>query len=75
MTTLEPPGLACDVADCLRCIEAEYRNWPGLRLTRAQIQRLFGLDPYVCGLVIDSLVATHVLHRTAAGHYVRCGLE
>jgi hypothetical protein len=75
MITLELPGAAVDVADVLKRIEAEYHEWPGLRLTQAQLQRLFRLEPSLCSLVVDSLVATGVLHRTAVGHYVGRGTE
>ena len=75
MVALEPLNVTPDVADCLKRIEAEYRAWPGLRLTRPQIQRLWGLDSSTCGVVIDALVASRVLHRTVAGHYVAYGTD
>jgi hypothetical protein len=36
---------------------------PGLRLTVAQAQRLFGLDAATCEQVIDALVNAAFLHR------------
>ena len=75
MVTVEPRTVTPDVAACLKRIEAEYRDWPALRLTRAQIQRLWGLEPSMSRVVIDTLVATHVLHCTVAGHYVAYGTD
>jgi len=45
-------------------IEAEYREMPGLRLTREQVKRLWGLDDEVCNAVIEVLLARHVLINT-----------
>jgi hypothetical protein len=65
---LEPPSL--EWADWFDRIQAEYREMPGLNLTRAQMQRLWGLDADICQELIDSLVAAQVLRRTVDGHYV-----
>ena len=54
-----------------RCrVEAEYRELPGLNLTRAQMRRLWGLGPEACDTIIDSLVAAQVLRQAADGSYV-----
>ena len=44
---------------------------PGLQLTPAQAQRLFGLDPAACRHAIDSLVAAAFLRWTASGTIVQ----
>jgi hypothetical protein len=54
----------------LHRIRAEYREMPGLNLTRAQMQRLWGLAPAVCNEMVDSLVAAQVLRQTPDGTYV-----
>jgi hypothetical protein len=58
------------VGDLLRLIQAEYREMPCLRLTKPQMQRLWGLEHFVCDAVVDALVAAQVLRLTASGHYI-----
>jgi hypothetical protein len=61
-------------ADRLRqVIQAEYRESPGLSLTRQQFQRLWALDPCVCDVLIDALLRDHILRRTDTGTYVTYG--
>ena len=50
--------------------QAEYREMPGLNLTKLQMQRLWGLESFVCDALIDALVAARVLRRTVSGTYV-----
>jgi hypothetical protein len=52
-------------------IMAEYREMPGLSLTRTQAQRLWHLDEHTCRMVLTRLVATGFLRLTAKGHYTR----
>lgn len=54
-------------------IQGEFREMPGLQLTLAQAQRLFGLEPAACQRVIDALVESSFLRRTASGTIVRAG--
>jgi len=56
--------------DWLDRICAEYREMPGLNLTPAQMQRLWGFEPHVCAALVESLVAAHILRRTTRGTYV-----
>ena len=67
--TLDHPG----VNRWLEIIQAEYREMPGLRLKKPQMQRLWGLDSYVCDALVDTLVATRVLRRTMDGSYMTYG--
>ena len=48
-------------------VGAEYRESPGLRLTKGQIQRLWGLEPSVCELVVGALLESNVLRQTPGG--------
>ena len=50
----------------LRRIRSEYLEMPGLRLTRRQAQRLWGLDESTCAQLVDSLTETKFLRRTEA---------
>jgi len=58
------------VSRWLQLIQAEYREIPGLNLSKAQMQRFWGLDALVCDALIEALVATRVLRRTVGGAYV-----
>ena len=55
----------------LQLMRAEYTEIPGLHLTRAQVQRLWGLDPATSDAVLGELVAERFLRRTPTGTYVR----
>ncbi|MGQ0736510.1 MAG: hypothetical protein ACT4QD_23010 [Acidobacteriota bacterium] len=44
---------------------------PGLRLTRPQAQRLWGLDEDTCTRILNTLVASGFLQRTKDGTYGR----
>ena len=69
---LENADMALDQAGVTRWLEliqAEYREMPDLSLTKAEMQRLWRLDPFVCDALVDALVAARVLRRTAHGNY------
>ena len=68
--TIDQPYEEACVTEWLSRIRAEYREMPGLSLTEAQMQRLWGFEPHVCAALVDSLVAAHVLRRTSNGSYV-----
>ena len=55
----------------LRRIYSEYLEMPGLRLTRAQAQRLWGLDAQTCGQLLEWLTEEKFLGRRADGTYAR----
>jgi hypothetical protein len=44
---------------------------PGMCVTAAQAQRLWGLDPTTCEFVLTTLVERRILRRTRRGLYVR----
>ena len=44
------------ILDWAQLVRAEYAEMPGLKLTGGQIQRLWRLDPGLCGAVVASLV-------------------
>jgi hypothetical protein len=54
-------------------IRGEFREMPGLQLTLAQAQRLFGLDPTACRQVIEALVDASFLRWTSSGTVVQAG--
>jgi hypothetical protein len=50
---------------------AEYRQWPGLRLTLPQATRLWAAAPDECRSALDGLVANGELYRDERGQYAR----
>ena len=58
------------IALWLQRIQAEYREMPCLSLTKAQMQRLWGLEGYVCDALVAALLDARVLRRSATGSYV-----
>ena len=66
--------LACRevlIDDALRRVQGEYLEMPGLRLTPAQAQRLWGLDREACDALLGALVDTKFLYRTREGAFTR----
>jgi hypothetical protein len=57
--------------DVIRRVQGEYREMPGLRLTTAQAQRLWGLDQSACDQLLTTLVDTKFLFRTRDGAFMR----
>jgi hypothetical protein len=55
----------------LQRVCGEFLEMPGLRLTRPQAQRLWGLDESACLQVLDSLVDSKFLCRAGQGMYTR----
>jgi hypothetical protein len=64
-------ALETRVHDWLALIRAEYLEIPGLRLTKPQVQRLWGLDAVTCDALLDALERAKFLRRTPANAYVR----
>lgn len=54
-------------ADLVRRIRGEYLEMPGLRLTARQAQRRFGLSATTCDDVLEDLLQSGFLSRTAKG--------
>lgn len=57
--------------DVLRRVQGEFIEMPGLRLTPAQAQRLWGLDRASCDTLLGALVDAKFLFRTRDGAFVR----
>jgi hypothetical protein len=52
-------------------VRGEFLEMPGLRLTIPQAARLWGLDRPSCEAVVDVLVQSEFLQRTASGAVAR----
>ncbi len=61
--------------DVLKRVQGEYIEMPGLRLTTAQAQRLWGLDRAACDALLGALVDAKFLFRTRDGAFVRSDLS
>jgi len=59
----------------LRRVHAEYLEMPGLRLTRKQAQRLWGIDEQTCMQILESLTQEKFLYRMDDGTYARLPVE
>jgi hypothetical protein len=55
----------------LQRIYVEFMEMPGVRLTCAQAQRLWGLDEPTCRQLLEALVEARFLTRTNSGAYAR----
>lgn len=57
--------------EVLQRIQGEFVEMPGLRLTTAQAQRLWGLERDVCDALLEALVDAKFLSQTRDGAFVR----
>ena len=49
-------------------VRREFNEMPGMRLTRAQIRRLWNLSSPDCDEVVDALISDGFLVETSSGH-------
>ena len=70
MITIERPH-ATFARDLVERIRAEYRDMPGLCLTKQQMRRLWALDTSVCDATVDELVASGFLRCRSDSSFVR----
>ena len=54
----------------IEIVQSEYREMPGLQLTRRQMSRFLGIDVATCQAVIDELERQRFLRRTPKDAYV-----
>lgn len=59
------------IDDVLQRIQGEYSEMPGLRLTAAQAQRLWGLERAVCDELLGALVDANFLSQTRDGAFIK----
>jgi hypothetical protein len=55
----------------LERLRAEYLEMPGMKLTIEQVQRLCGIEPTMCKLVLEALVKANFLSLKSDATYVR----
>lgn len=59
------------IEDVLKRVQGEFVEMPGLCLTAAQAQRLWGLDREFCEKLLEALVETNFLARRRDGSFIR----
>jgi hypothetical protein len=59
------------IDEVLQRIQGEYVEMPGLSLTAAQAQRLWGLERDVCNALLGALVDAKFLSQTRDGAFIR----
>ena len=59
------------LAALLQRVREQYRDMPGLTLTKPQAMLLFGVAPSVCAAMFRALVMENFLSRTGDGVFVR----
>lgn len=57
--------------EVLRRVQGEFLEMPGLRLTKPQARRLWGLDAAQCDALLGALVEANFLFRTRDGAFMR----
>ena len=55
----------------LQRVREQYREMPGLTLTKPRATLLFGVAPSVCAAMLRALVMENFLSRTGDGLFVR----
>jgi len=73
--TTSPESANPELLALLRRVRADYREMPGLMLTREQMQRLWGIDALLCDVVVKTLVDAHVVRRIHPDSYIAFGSE
>jgi len=64
------PNHDADLSRWVALVKGEYRDMPGLNLTRAQVRRMWGLEDGECDLLLQQLQTSHFLRVTPGGFYV-----
>ena len=65
------PPRSVPLAGLLQRVREQYRETPGLKLTKPQATRLFGVAPSVCAAMLRALVMENFLSRAGDGLFVR----
>ena len=67
-------AMSTDPGNLLNIIQGEYREMPGMRLTRAQFQRLWRLSEIECHQAVSTLVQGGFLAEDGRGR-LHCALD
>ena len=59
------------IEDVLQRVQGEFAEMPGLCLTAAQAQRLWGVDREMCDRLLEALVDAKFLSQRRDGSFIR----
>jgi hypothetical protein len=65
---LLPAHVAMPSVSAIDVVRREFNEMPGMRLTRAQVRRLWNLSSPECDEVVDALISDGFLVETSTGH-------
>jgi hypothetical protein len=66
----EPEAIVSQLERLVARVRGEYREMPGLRLTRAEASRFWQVDETTCDAIVRALVNEGFLRRTVGGRFV-----
>jgi hypothetical protein len=69
MITIPPTSAPLEAL--LQRVREQYREVPGLKLTKEQATQLFGVAPSVCAAMLRALVMENFLSRAEESLFVR----
>jgi hypothetical protein len=69
MITIPPTSAPLEAL--LQRVREQYREVPGLQLTKPQATQLFGVAPSVCAAMLRALVMENFLSRSGDSLFVR----
>ena len=75
MMAITVSEIAPRVMQIARRIDAEFDEMPGMRLTYAQVRRLWSLNDHDCHDALEHLCASGHLALDSSGRYLRRGVE
>ena len=68
---MTPEPIHANEEEVFRRVQCEFLEMPGLRLTKPQARRLWGLDTTSCDALLGALVDAKFLFRTREGAFMR----
>ena len=63
------------ITDAVNRLKGKFLEIPGTKLKPSEAARLCGLEPPVCGVILDALQDAGFLRRGADGSFMRAGSE
>jgi hypothetical protein len=64
-------AIQLSIAQWIHIVRGEFQEFPEMRLTKSQVQRLWSLDAGTCDELLSALIDRQFLKRTPNGSYAR----